>query len=110
MFSSLKCNINRFILGNEALVSKCGYFAGSHLILNSGKASHGGGDNRGLSKALCMVIALFICPFQYVYDINWVEAWTPINMLHFRPSFRPILISLAKALDNLYWVSLINYA
>lgn len=87
-------------------MSKCGYFAGSHVILNAGLGTHGGGLNRGLSKALCMVVTLFLCPFQYVYDITWVEAWTPINMLHFRPHFRPILISLAKALDHQYWVRL----
>ena len=94
-----------YFSGNESLVTKCGYFAGSHILLNAGLASHGGGSNRGLSKALCMVITLFLCPFQYVHDINWVEAWTPIDMLHFQPQFRPILIALAKALDNQFWVS-----
>ena len=78
---------------------------GSHLILNSGLASHGGGMNRGLSKALCMVIALLLCPGQYVFDLDFTDAWIAINILHFQPHFRPILVALAKSCEFFFWVS-----
>lgn len=87
------------------MVSRDGYFAGSNILLNSGNASHGGGENRGLSKAVCMLGALLTCPSQYAISMNWTMAWTPIDMTRFRPHFRPILIALATSLDFYYWVS-----
>ena len=75
------------------------------MLFNSGLASHGGGENRGLSKSLAMVVTLVICPSHYGDEIDWRLAWTPINILNFQDHFRPILYSLAEALDYHYWVS-----
>ena len=88
------------------MVSKDGYFPGSHVVLNSGLASHGGGDNRGLSKAVCMVAVLFSIPANYAYDISWNLAWTPINTLFFNKHFRPMFIAICKAIDDQFWVCL----
>ena len=93
-----------FCSGNESLTSKDGYFPGSHVVLNSGHSSSGGGDNRGLSKALCMICVLFTIPANYAYSISWDMAWTPINTLQFQRQFRPILIALCKSLDFHFWV------
>ena len=93
-----------FFSGNECLVSHDGYFAGCNILLNSGLASHGGGDNQGLSKAGCMVTALLVCPGSTFLDIDWSPAWTPINLTQFQRQFRPILIALAKAVDTNFWV------
>ena len=91
-------------LGNECCSSKDGYFPGCHVIFNAGLASHGGGENRGLSKALAMVVVLVICPSHYNDELDWRLAWTPINVLNFKNHFRPILYSLAEALDTHFWV------
>ena len=85
-------------------MSKDGYFVGCHILLNSGLGSHGGGDNQGLSKASCMVSVLLICPMNSFLDIDWSQAWTPINMTQFQRAFRPILVALATAADSNFWV------
>ena len=90
--------------GNESLTSKDGYFPGSHVILNSGLGSHGGGENCGLSKALCMICMLFTIPAHYSYSVCWNLAWTPIDVLQSQIQFRPILIALCKSLDFHFWV------
>ena len=89
-------------------MSHDGYFVGTHILLNTGNASHGGGENRGMSKAACMVGALLILPSQYGIALNWTQAWTPINMRDYSPHLRPILIALAKAADKFFWVSIPN--
>ena len=91
-------------LGNEVLVSHCGFFAGACILFNSGLASHGGGANRGMSKALAMVAVLLMCPGDVTQDINWSLAWTPVNVRNFKPHFQPILAAIAQACDHHYWV------
>ena len=76
------------------------------MLLNSGLASHGGGENKGLSKAACMTITLVTCPSQYGVALNWTQAWTPIDMKQYQIHLRPILIALAKSLDHWFWVSI----
>lgn len=93
------------ILGNESLVSSCGYFPGSHVLLNSGLATHGGSGNQGLSKAMAMVFHLIISPVQYEVDVPFNEAWTPLDILKIRSSHLPFLNTMAQALDHYYTVS-----
>ena len=82
-----------------------GLFAGACMLVCSGIASHGGGRNQGLSKALVMVFVLFVCPGYYTHAMDWLPAWTAINMTHFREQFRPIINALAIAADHHFYVS-----
>ena len=91
--------------GNEALVHSNGYYAGSCILLNSGVASHGGGADQGLSKALAMAFVLLVCPGFYAIGLDWYPAWTAINVLHFRRQFQPILNALAIAVNHHFYVS-----
>ena len=91
-------------LGNEVLVRSCGFFPGACILYNTGLASHGGGANRGMSKALAMVAVLLMCPGDVGKDINWCLAWTAICVLDFKPYFQPILASIAMACDSHFWV------
>ena len=92
-------------LGNEALTSRCGYYPGSFLLLNSGLATHGGSDNRGLSKALSMVFALMVCPEEYTINVTFNEAWTAMDVLKIDQLTLPILNSLALGTDVFFWVN-----
>ena len=82
-----------------------GYFPGPCVLYNTGLGSHGGGRNQGMSKALAMIFVLLTCPSHYAHDISWCLAWTPVNMLRFQRQFRPIITSLAIAVDHHFWVS-----
>ena len=87
------------------MVHSTGLFAGACMLICSGIASHGGGRNQGLSKALAMVFVWIVCPGYYYLAMDWLPASTAINMTHFRESFRPIIDALAIAVDHHFYVS-----
>ena len=87
------------------MVHSNGLFAGACMLICSGIASHGGGRNQGLSKALAMVFVLLVCPGYYTVAMDWLPAWTAINLTHFKAQFYPIINALAIAADHHFYVS-----
>ena len=86
------------------MVHESGYYPGNCILINSGLTSHGDGLNRGLSKGLSMAFVLLVCPYQYVMNMDWSYAWIPINMQNPDEKFRPIIMALAHACHEHFWV------
>lgn len=100
---------NKFtVLGNEPLCSHDGYFAGSNLILNTGRmtTSNLTSEMRGSSKALNMSIHLIVCPEKLPLPMAYNRAWTPLNVSKIQRRYVPIVQVLARKLDALFWVSI----
>ena len=100
-------NIVILFSGNEILCSTDGFFAGSNLIMNTGRMSHSNltSEMKGMSKALNMSICLLICPEQLPLPMTYEQAWSPLNVLNIKKRYIPILQVVAKKLDSLFWVS-----
>ena len=93
--------------GNEILCSADGFFAGSNLIMNTGRMNHSNltSEMKGMSKALNMSICLLICPEQMPLPMTYEQAWSPLNVLNIKRRYIPILQVVARKLDSLFWVS-----
>lgn len=60
---------------------------------------------RGYSKALPLTYTWFNCDIPYAVAVNWGGAWTGVSMEYFTLARLPITMSLAAAVDSLFWVS-----
>ena len=89
------------------LCSKNGFFAGSHLIMNTGRMTHANltSEMRGMSKALNMSLHLLVCPEKLPVQMAYNKAWTPLNILNIKRRYLPIIHVVARKLDSLFWVS-----
>ena len=89
------------------MCSANGFFAGSNLILNTGRMNHSNltTEMKGMSKALTMSICLLICPEQMPLPMTYEQAWSPLDILKIKKRYIPIVQVLARKLDSLFWVS-----
>ena len=84
-----------------------GYGIGPCVILNSGCMSHGsiGGNNTGLSKALCMALVLLIRPLNENQPIDFSAAWYALNVSDLTVLHLDILRLLNSGVTKHFWVS-----
>ena len=106
--NSKKCYKNNifFISGNEALVDRFGFEAGSFLVLNGGNMNHSSllSENGGLSKGLTMSLTLMVAPEPINTPMNYEECWAPLNIQRIQIRFIPLVGALCNALTYHFWV------
>ena len=87
------------------LVDKTGLTCGSSIVYNSGCMSTSAGPNAGRSKAIPLSYALYGFNVPYALDLNFAPAWTTLDMKHISASRIPIIMRLAQAVEDKFWVS-----
>lgn len=93
--------------GNEALVNKQGFEAGSFLVLNSGRMNHSGllSKDGGLSKGLVMCLSLLVAPEPLDTPMSFEECWSPLNIQRVHVRYLPLIKALCDGLFIHFWVS-----
>ena len=63
------------------------------------------GRNKGWSKACGFSYAWITCQIPDITCLNWGGAWTSLSMDYITLARLPLVINLAKAVDEKFWVS-----
>lgn len=87
------------------MVDKSGLSGGTNILYNSGCMTTSAGDNQGRSKAIPMSYALLAFDIPYAYHVNFGPAWTALDMTHISPARIPLVMHLAQAIEDKFWVS-----
>ena len=87
------------------MADEFGYSLGQHLIINSGCMSSSNGPNKGWSKACGFSYAWITCKIPPVKTLNWGGAWTSLSLEYFTLERLPLVMHLAQAADQKFWVS-----
>ena len=86
-------------------MDKFGLDGGSHIILNSGCMSTSAGPMQGYSKSTATSYILFTFDINYARSVNMGGAWTSVDLKDISRPRIPIMMSLARACDQRFWVS-----
>ena len=82
-----------------------GFSCGTNLLFNSGCMSTSAGDNQGRSKAIPMSYVLLTFQIPYAQHVNFGPAWTPLDMTQISAARIPLVMHLAQAVEDKFWVS-----
>ena len=82
-----------------------GLDGGSHIILNSGCMSTSAGPMQGYSKSTAISYILFNFDIHYARSVNMGGAWTSVDLKDISSSRIPIMMALAQACEQKFWVS-----
>ena len=82
-----------------------GLSCGTNILFNSGCMSTSAGENQGRSKAIPMSYSLLTFDIPYAYDVNFGTAWSPLDMTHITAARIPLMMHLAQAIEDRFWVS-----
>ena len=66
------------------------------------------GPNSGRSKAIPLSYALYGFEVPYGLDLNFGPAWTTLDMKHVSAARIPIIMRLAQAVEDKFWVSFLS--
>ena len=84
-----------------------GFGIGVHCVLNSGSMSHGnvGDKSHGLSKGICMSIALIVAPLKESEPMDFSKAFYTLDVSSIAPLKLDVLRILNLAVSKNFWVS-----
>ena len=67
------------------------------------------GKTSGLSKAVALCHFWFTCQVPYSAIVDWSGAWTAVDMKYYTTARLPILMKLAQATEDFFWVRIKHF-